>query len=149
MYYIPFSAMEQLGLIADNWWYLPLFFFFFPSSVLPCLLFRLKGCPCVETVINLFPITLSMTPLSAVKLGKHWTIGHDESEDIPKPPRAVYANACGFDREEMSCGICGFCHSQNCELFHSYSFPSTMELPLTLSTEKSDHCRQLKPRLSF
>lgn len=107
-----------------------------------------KGCPCVETMINLFPIPLPMTLFSALRFGKHWTLSRDGSEDIPKPPRAVYANPCRFDREEVSCGICGFCDGRNSQL-------SSLHLPLQylclspLSYEKSDHSVQLKPRLSF
>lgn len=118
--------------------------FFYPSSppsALPCPSMKHKGCACMETVINLFPIALPMTPFSAVRLGTHWTLGHDWSEDIPQPPGAVYANSCRFDREEVSCGICGFCDGWTLS-----SSPSTTD---SLSYKKIDNCRQLKPRLSF
>lgn len=106
MYYILFFAMQQLGLIADNWWYLSLFRFLF--SALPCPLSKHKGCPCMETVINLFPIAIPMTSYSSVKLEKTLS-SHDGSADILSPPGAVYTNSNGFDGEEVSCGKCGFC----------------------------------------
>lgn len=112
MYYIPFSAMEQMRLI---------FTFSPPSSARACVLFKHKGCPCMETVINLFPLALPVTLRSAAEFGKRRTPGRDGSAEIPKLPGAAYTNA--YDREEVSCGICGFCDGQSCELFHSCFCP--------------------------
>lgn len=146
MNYILFSAMEQLGIIADKWWYSSLFLSFSPPSALPCLSFKQKGCACVETVINLFPIALPMTLFSAVRLRETlkarpwWIWGHSN------PPRAVCADACHFDKEKVSCGICGFSGIVN--YFICISLPLQCFVA-PLSYEKSDHCRRLKPRLSF
>ena len=122
MYYILSSAWEQSGLIADKWWYSSLSLSFSPPS-LSCLSSTHKGCPCVETVIDLFPIAFAMTLFSAPRLGKHWMLGRDGSEDIPKPPWAVYTNACRFERKDVSCRICGFCDGWSCELYHPHFFP--------------------------
>lgn len=120
---------------------------FFSPSALPRLPFKHKLCICMETVINLFPIVLPMTPFSAVRLGTHWTLGHDRSEDIPNPPELFTLRAIGLIEKKCLVGYVVSATPGISSLFLSLDNGTAFDSPL--SYKKSDHCTQLEPRLSF